>query len=241
MLLSRGSSSMWCQGRSLREDGRQTVQAIRARHTGTHRWLGTAGTRQLQVVPAAKRPDDIGADADDDVVAADDDIGSSGVGEGKKAKPNHQCHHPGCKKRPSYGQPGGRAQFCAQHAPEGTEDVVNKRCQHPGGCTTQPTFGHRGGCAQFCAKHALEGMEDIMNPRCEHPGCSKRPYFGAPGGCAQCCKEHASAGMEDVVSKRCQHEGCQLRPVFGHPGGKARLFCKAHSLEGMVNLNKRAK
>ena len=70
-----------------------------------------------------------------------------------------RCQHPGgCRSLPTYGRQGERAQFCANHAPEGTEDVVHKRCEHPGGCMTVPSYGIPREKARFCAKHALEGM-----------------------------------------------------------------------------------
>ncbi|CBN77521.1 EsV-1-7 [Ectocarpus siliculosus] len=87
---------------------------------------------------------------------------------------NRRCRHPGCTKRPSFGQDGSKKQeFCAQHAHQGMVDIVSKRCARPG-CMKQPRFGNEGSKKpEFCAQHAPQDMVDVLSKRCAHPGCTK--------------------------------------------------------------------
>ncbi|CAM9813869.1 unnamed protein product, partial [Ectocarpus sp. 13 AM-2016] len=89
------------------------------------------------------------------------------------------CGHPGCIKRPSFGNDGSKkAEFCSQHSQQGMVNVVSKRCGHPG-CTKHPTYGQAGSKkAEFCSQHAWTGMANVVSKRCGHPGCMKYPTFG---------------------------------------------------------------
>lgn len=57
-------------------------------------------------------------------------------------------HEGGCPKRATHGLPGVHdhksAPFCGNHASEGMEDVVSKRCAEPGCSVRNPRFGEPG-------------------------------------------------------------------------------------------------
>ncbi|CAN0472816.1 unnamed protein product, partial [Discosporangium mesarthrocarpum] len=42
------------------------------------------------------------------------------------------CAEQTCRKRPSYGVPGGRQTYCAQHKLPGMVDVCSKLCEKDG-------------------------------------------------------------------------------------------------------------
>ena len=100
---------------------------------------------------------------------------SSGGGSGEGKKPAHLCLHQGCVQRASYGKQGEKAQFCPEHALEGTEDVKQLKCEHVG-CTKVPSYGVSGGRRQFCKEHKAEGLVYLVpGKRCEHEWCQKAP------------------------------------------------------------------
>ncbi len=87
------------------------------------------------------------------------------------------CKVPTCiVKRAVFGDPAtGVAEYCAEHAPAGYEDVKSKRCEH-----------------EDC--DAPAGYEDVKSKRCEHEDCDKRPVYGQPGtDQAEFCFTHAPA------------------------------------------------
>jgi hypothetical protein len=43
--------------------------------------------------------------------------------------------------------------------------------------------------------------------------------------------------MIDIKHKTCIFENCKIRPNFNHKGEKKGLYCNAHKLEGMINLD----
>eukprot|EP00752_Nemacystus_decipiens_P017924 g16067.t1 len=109
-----------------------------------------------------------------------------------------RCSHTGCNKQPSYGEVGGKAELCAEHAVDGMVDIRNKRCSHTG-CNKQPSYGEAGGKAELCAEHTMDGMVRVRSKRCSHTGCNKHPSYGKAEGKAVVCAEHAE---EDIVNVR---------------------------------------
>lgn len=122
------------------------------------------------------------------------------------------CAHPGCRTRPSYGEPGKTPEFCSGHAKEGMTIIRGWTCSKQG-CRRPPTHGKVGNSkAAFCEEHAPEGMVMVVEFRtrgCIHPGCTKRSSFGAKdSGKAEFCATHAREGLVNVfnLSKSCIHQ-----------------------------------
>lgn len=107
---------------------------------------------------------------------------------------NRQCEFNSCSKTPSYGYPGGRAQYCAHHHLDDMEDVKNRRCEW-NECRRYPFFGNEGERSRFCSAHREEGMVNIRSRRCEDDSCSKSPTHGFPGEKARACPGHMKPGM----------------------------------------------
>ena len=67
-----------------------------------------------------------------------------------------------CSKQPSYGVADSKkAEYCAQHAPDGIFNVVIKRCVH-GGFSMRPSYGVvESKKAKYCTHHAPTGMANV--------------------------------------------------------------------------------
>jgi len=147
-----------------------------------------------------------------------------------------KCKEEGCNKQPTFGNEGGKTEYCAEHKKEGMIDVINKRCKD---CNKIPGYGFEGGKAEYCADHKKERMINVKDKRCKEDECGKIPFFGNKGGKAGYCAEHKKEGMIDVKNKRCKD--CNKQPVFGNKGGKAE-YCGDHKKEGMIDVkNKKCK
>lgn len=77
------------------------------------------------------------------------------------------CTYPGgCPKRATHGIPGVHnhksAPFCGNHANEGMEDVVSKRCAEPGCSVRNPRFGEPG-----ARKNVREAMAMAIKMLCK--------------------------------------------------------------------------
>ena len=105
-----------------------------------------------------------------------------------------RCQEPGCRKHPSFGYPGGKTQFCAEHK---SADMV---------CYGRPCLLIHFAQAALCDQQCVQGgvhynsvprclQVDVYSKRCQEPGCRKHPSFGFPGGKTQFCLEHKSADM----------------------------------------------
>ena len=193
----------------LRGDRWQPVQPAYLTHCHTHKQAGPAAKRLLQRLPVS-----IAAAAG----ARPRAVNAGGV-SGEVKKPAYLCLHQGCAKRASHGEPGEKAQFCAEHAPGGTEDVKHKKCEHEG-CKKMPSCGVPGGRRQFCSEHKQEGMVDLAGTQCAHEGCKKVASYGVPGGRRQFCPTHKPEGTVYLVSAQCEHDGCTKQPSYGVPGGR---------------------
>ena len=179
MLLPQGISSLVGHSRLQRlgEDRWQSVQPAHLSHHHTHKQVRSSLLQRLPV----------------SIVVAAGAV-NNGEGSGEAKKPARLCRHQGCFKQASYGKPGEKSQFCAEHAPEGTENVKHKKCEHEG-CTKVPSYGVPGGRRQFCKEHKPEGMVPLTGYRCQHEACVKRASFAFPGEKARSCKAHAQPGM----------------------------------------------
>ena len=86
-----------------------------------------------------------------------------------------------------------------------------------------------------CSAHRLNGMVNVYNKTCLEEGCLKRPLYNYPNEKrGVTCKEHSENGMMDLQNKKCH---CGKAAGYNYIGEKGK-FCLAHSLEGMVLVNK---
>ena len=110
MLLPQQGIGSHSRPQRLRRERWQPVRPAYPTHHHTHK---QAGLRLLQRLPFS-------------VAAAAGAVNNgNGEGSGEVEKPAKLCLHQGCVKQANYGKPGERAQFCPEHAPEGSEDVVH--------------------------------------------------------------------------------------------------------------------
>ncbi|CAM9921250.1 unnamed protein product, partial [Discosporangium mesarthrocarpum] len=79
----------------------------------------------------------------------------------KERTPRQICLEEGCSKSPSFGMPGGRAEYCSVHKAPGMMNVrVTPKCETPD-CMKTAKLGYRGCKPQFCHEHSLEGMVTV--------------------------------------------------------------------------------
>ena len=77
-----------------------------------------------------------------------------------------KCEYPGCKKRPSHGDPiTKKACHCANHSLGIEINVVSKRCIFPD-CGRVCTYGIPGTSRTHCATHIVEGEIDLVHKMC---------------------------------------------------------------------------
>ena len=105
-----------------------------------------------------------------------------------------RCQGLECTKHPSFGIPGGKAQFCAKHK---SADMVCYYCM----CLIVH-FVQAASCDQQCLQDGVHCNRvlrclqvDVHSKRCQGPGCMKLASFGFPGGRKEFCSEHKSADM----------------------------------------------
>ena len=122
-----------------------------------------------------------------------------------------------CKKRASYGLEGGKAEYCKEHAPSGTEDVINKRCEFED-CKTQPSYGKVWKKPTHCKNHKDDDMKDVINKHCKFDGCQTQPSYGKVWKKPTHCYEHKDDDMKDVVHKHCKSPHCETRVQSKYKG-----------------------
>ena len=74
----------------------------------------------------------------------------------------NKCEDPLCQKIRTFGEPGGRTQFCASHAPPAFVDVVSPRCQYDDCGAYNPAYGMQGEERQFCRVSAEPGNVNLV-------------------------------------------------------------------------------
>jgi hypothetical protein len=73
---------------------------------------------------------------------------------------------------------------------------------------------------------------NLVTPTCSERGCYLKALHRVPGQTKEYyCKNHKTQDMTDF-KVRCE---CGKQASFGYAGG-AKQCCKAHSLEGMINI-----
>jgi hypothetical protein len=147
-----------------------------------------------------------------------------------------------CLIRSSYGNPGEKPTYCANHREAGMIDLVNDLCEGKDGdkaCTKGPTFGFEKKKARFCFDHKLEGMENVRDNKCKYKDCKKVANQGLVWRQATHCSKHAEKNMKDVVSRRCDgkdgDKACESMPTFGLVKGNA-THCFTHKMPEMFDV-----
>jgi hypothetical protein len=140
---------------------------------------------------------------------------------------------------------------CYQHKTQNMINLRAKRCTYDG-CNTFATYGcfiDNKKQVLYCAKHAPDDMKNVVTKMCvwECDGirCDKHPTFGQiidGKKVIEYCATHAPEDTSDIKNKRCEFVDdtgirCEIHPHFGNKGEQPK-FCKQHSSEEMINLNK---
>lgn len=151
-------------------------------------------------------------------------------------------HEGGCEKVRYYGALGGKAEFCAEHAPKGMVRVAKKLCEEPG-CYTTASYGSEDRKRQFCAKHgAHRGLVSTnchkKRKACVEASCTVGATWGVMGRGPEFCTRHATAGMTNrqKFKKECAQETCEKRPIFATVGSTSLQFCAQHAAPDMVDV-----
>jgi hypothetical protein len=133
-----------------------------------------------------------------------------------------------CGKRPYFGFPGGKANWCKDCKLDDAIDVVNKKCA----CgKSQPFFGLPSEKAKWCKTCKPSEAIDVVSKKCL---CGKIPHFGLPGEKATWCTDCKPDEAIDVKHKKCK---CGKNPIFGLPSEKATwcVDCKPQDAIDVVN------
>ena len=147
-----------------------------------------------------------------------------------------------CQIRASYGKPGEKLGYCANHKEADMIDLTNKLCEGKDGeraCTKAPSFGFEKKKPRFCFDHKLEGMENVRDKKCEYKDCKKVANQGLVWRQPTHCSKHAEKTMKDVVSRRCEgkdgDKACESMPTFGLVKGNA-THCFTHKTAEMFDV-----
>lgn len=129
----------------------------------------------------------------------------------------NSCTMDGCRREPTHGVAGKKAEFCAWHGFAGSVNVT-KECNMDD-CFTRANYGLAGSKKrEFCATHALEGMVNFRRTTCTREGCRNGARCGLRGEKKLFCKRHALQGMVSSEAWICKHDGCGKRSIYGVAG-----------------------
>lgn len=121
------------------------------------------------------------------------------------------------------------------------------------GCYITALYNFKGERPEYCKEHKKDGMINVKDKRCIHPECIRGRYYGKLNGFAIYCSKHKLTGMvhrhlktfiigtknvynEKMIirDKWCIHPECTKGRLYGNPN-EPPIYCKNHSLEGMIN------
>jgi hypothetical protein len=109
-------------------------------------------------------------------------------------------------------------------------------------CGKTGYFGFSGqprGTPRYCSKCKLPGMKNISGKKCEHPDCNLFPAYGFKRKSVTRCKTHKLSRMINKAAGKCKK--CSKFASYNYKDQKTRIYCVAHKLGGMINLNRRRK
>lgn len=167
---------------------------------------------------------------------------------------SRKCCESMCVKTCSFGIPGlaTAPMYCKEHIPKAVgntqqyENVVSRRCAHPGGCKTIPVFGLKGTKKpEFCKTHAPSpDYINVVARRCIVPGCDTQARWGLPGNKTVSCSRHRTASMvttptkyyieEDAIENGCNFCGGIIDCTHDHES--QQRLCKACAAYQQSNL-----
>jgi hypothetical protein len=115
-----------------------------------------------------------------------------------------------CKKRNSFGFPGGEALYCGPCGKQISpliQQIYKKYCNHLD-CKHAPVFNYEGEKkGKYCFKHKDETMINVKGKRCSIKGCkSINPNYDFPGGNGTFCYKHYEKGMINIKKYKRQNE-----------------------------------
>ncbi len=89
---------------------------------------------------------------------------------------------------------------------------------------------------RYCGDHRTPEMINVRCKVCVHPQCNRFPSFGYTE--RKWCKTHRPKNAVNLSrSHCCLFEGCSKFPCWGDRILLKKRYCKAHALEGMVNVD----
>jgi hypothetical protein len=115
-----------------------------------------------------------------------------------------------CKKRNSFGFPGGEALYCGPCGKKISpliKQIYKIYCKHID-CKRAPVFNYEGEKqGKFCFKHKDETMINVKGKRCPIEGCkSINPNYDFPDGNGTFCYKHYEKGMVNIKKYKSQNE-----------------------------------
>jgi hypothetical protein len=142
-----------------------------------------------------------------------------------------------CNKQASYNYEGEtKAIYCKEHSKDNMILVKGHTCKEEG-CLSRAMYNYPNNPAHYCKKHSKNGMIEIKKRiLCLFEGCKILPSYNYKGEKSIYCAEHKLKDMILVRTKKCLL--CDKQPTYNYPQEKVKLYCKEHSKEDMISLNK---
>ena len=170
---------------------------------------------------------------------------------------NKRCVCDGCPLYAIYNYDGSNSRlFCERHKISGMVKIeLHDLCIK---CGVRSSFNYKNSRKGiYCKYHKLNGMINVCKRRCSYnDSCDKKPLFNFIGLKKRLyCSDHKLEGMIDLTTTnkialtsftnheqdtfaklKCEFEGCEKMPSFNFLGTTMSRFCRAHKLEGMINV-----
>lgn len=130
-----------------------------------------------------------------------------------------------------------KIRYCKEH--KKTDSFIKKHHLCMGDeCFRKASYNFPGNTKKlYCSTHCLDGMIDLSHKLCKEKDCNKYPGFNFIGEKPLYCQDHLKPNMVDVLNrKKCQGKECSKFPSFNFPDQISKIYCKEHSLPGMVIL-----
>lgn len=146
------------------------------------------------------------------------------------------CQEKDCKKRASFNYKGETKYiYCAKHSLAGMINITYKSCKFQD-CNVKPNFNHQGEKkGLYCEKHKEDVMVDVVHKKCKAVGCFIQPSFNYSDQKPEWCEEHKKDNMKNTKDKILCLK-CPKIPSFNYENEIKALYCKEHSLSGMINV-----
>lgn len=101
------------------------------------------------------------------------------------------CLQPGCLLNPSFGNPGGKREYCKAHKKPFHDQLAAPHCL-AAGCSVLASYGYVATRKrEYCTAHKKSMQEYLNQVICAADGCTTRASKKFPH-----CNKHASTEME---------------------------------------------